>query len=147
MSDSSGNETEHYVKNIKFKPVISALLLWCGADAVNKSVFEENAASKVHQKYDWAGFDSCNLPCPYWIHIYCCTVVFICSFDYLLAGKTLALHTLGRLHSSCSQSQLSVSLQPRIKKMSKIRDFSWMVMADVILATIFLRLDSERLMC
>lgn len=121
MSDSSGNETEHYVKNIKFKPFISALLLWCAADAVNKIVFEENAASKVHQKYNWAGFDSCNLPCLYWIHVYCHTVVFICSFDYLLAGTTLALLTLGQLDSSCSQSQLSASLQPRIKNVTNVR--------------------------
>lgn len=122
MSDSPGNETEYYVKNIKFKPVISAPLLWCRADAVNKSVFEEDAASEVHQKYDWAGFDSCNPPCPYWIHVYC-RAMFICSFDYLLAGKTLARFTIGELDSSCSQSQLSVSLQPRQKNVKNVRFF------------------------
>lgn len=116
VSDSSGNATEHDVKNIKFKPVIFARLLWCAADAVNKTVFEENAASNVHQKDDWAGSDSCNLPRPYWIHVYCRAVVFICSSDYLLAGKTLALLTLGQPDSSYSQSQRNILLQPCPKR-------------------------------
>lgn len=84
MSDSSRNETEHFVKNISRDPSLrwccyaSEFMLWCKPDDVNKSIFEVRGDCSIKSepegwKYDWTGLKTpleaqpFKFPGPYWI--------------------------------------------------------------------------------